>query len=72
MPLSRIAVEDAVDVAAGIDHHAGLRLGVEQDRAVLLERGDRHDACVELSHGASGFVAHPIKTQRGGVHCGIG
>ena len=42
--------EDLVDVAAGIDDHAGLVVHVEQDRAVLLERRDRHDAGIELTH----------------------
>ena len=42
--------EDAVDIAAGIDHHALPGHGVEQDGAILLEWGDRHDDGVELSH----------------------
>ena len=52
-------VEDAVDVAARIDDDAFLGLRVEQDRAVLLERRDRHDPGVQLSHRASGFSALP-------------
>ena len=42
--------EDLIDIAAGIDHHAGPVVRVEQDRAVLLERGDRNYAGIEFAH----------------------
>jgi hypothetical protein len=45
--------EDAVHVPAGVDDDGGLVVGVEQDRAVLLEGRDGNDPGVELSHGGS-------------------
>ena len=37
-------------IAARIDDHALLRLVIEHDRAVLLERRDRDDSGLELTH----------------------
>jgi hypothetical protein len=46
-------LDDLVDVTTRIDDHRVLRLGIEEDRTILLERSDRNNACLELPHDAS-------------------
>ena len=37
-------LQDHIDIATGIDNHAFLRVGIEQNRAILLEMGNRDNA----------------------------
>ncbi len=45
-------LQDDIDIAARVDHHALFGLRIEQDGAVLFERGHRNDAGLEHAHGA--------------------
>jgi len=45
-------LQDHVDIAARIDDHALMRIAVEENRTVLLERGYRNDPGLHLSHGS--------------------
>ena len=49
-------VEDPIDVAAGIDHRAPLAGIVEDDRAVLQERGDGNDRGLQIGHRCASHV----------------
>ncbi|MFZ9684156.1 MAG: PfkB family carbohydrate kinase [Gemmobacter sp.] len=49
--LARDLLAHGIDIAAGVHHRAALARLVEDQRAVLLERRDRNDDCLNLCHG---------------------
>src|SRR5690606_31434598 len=56
-------VEDGLHIAAGIDHHTDLAVGIEQQRAILLEWRHRNDTGLQSTHrelpnGKTEAIAH--------------
>ncbi len=56
-PFSSIALQDDRHIAARIDDHALLRVGIEEHRAVLLEGSNRNDAGLEHAHDMPRLVS---------------